>query len=117
MNLPDKYTQGFKINSVIQKYGKYNENKVRFYRSEDFVPEKEVYIYIDVYNTMQDGIQWYENKVLKDEFFCDGNSDGYLEAKYFVKVIHKGKVIFTQESYNEILNLVEERKMTEKEEA
>jgi hypothetical protein len=56
MNLPDKYTQGFKINSVIQKYGKYYENKVRFYRSEDFVPEKEVFIYIDVYKTMQDGI-------------------------------------------------------------
>jgi len=31
--------------------------------------------------------------LLKDEFFCDGNSDGYLEAKYFSKVVSKKQIL------------------------
>ena len=116
-NQPDKYLQGIKMLRTVWKRGKYVEKRAKFYLTEEKVPEKEVFIYIDVYNTMQDGIQWYESVLLKDEFFCDGNSNGYLEAKYFKKVKHENNIIFTEDSYNEILNLVEERKMTEKEEA
>uniref|UniRef100_A0A1B6DFR1 2'-phosphotransferase n=2 Tax=Clastoptera arizonana TaxID=38151 RepID=A0A1B6DFR1_9HEMI len=45
----------------------------------------EIYIYIDIERALQDGIKFYKSE--NDVILTSGNSNGFLEPKYFMKVV------------------------------
>lgn len=48
----------------------------------------QIYIYVDLAKALQGGIKFYESE--NGVILTSGNETGYLETKYFCKVVHLG---------------------------
>ena len=47
----------------------------------------DIYIYVDLKRALQDGIKFYLSK--NNVILTTGNSDGFLQPKYFAQVVKK----------------------------